>query len=201
VAPLADPYRVLGLRASASDTEVQAAFRRLARRHHPDLNRGSIDAARRFELVHQAYEEIRRARSAAGAPAAGAPASSAPAAGASVAGAPAAAEATSTGPGAADADARLDLDARLAALEREVRKAAARRDAAARDGAGGRAGSTPGRLGCGRSHPAEARRPSDEELGYYHTDDSLLRILDDAAELLAKRLAGQDEPAGADEIA
>jgi DnaJ-class molecular chaperone len=176
MAPLADPYRVLGLRTSASDAEVQAAFRRLARRHHPDLNGGSMDAARRFELVHQAYEEIRRARSANGACAAG---------GAAATDGVAAAARGAAATGATGAE----LDARLAALEQEVRRTAAGRGDTARTDPGSRTG----RPDPWRSRTGAPRRPSDEELGYYHTDDSLLQILDDAAESLARRLTGSDQ--------
>ena len=33
-----DPYRVLGLEPGASDDEVKAAYRKLAKKYHPDVN-------------------------------------------------------------------------------------------------------------------------------------------------------------------
>ena len=35
-----DPYKVLGLERGASDEEVKKAYRRLAKKYHPDLNPG-----------------------------------------------------------------------------------------------------------------------------------------------------------------
>ena len=40
------------------------------------------------------------------------------------------------------------------------------------------------------SHDQAARRPTPEELGYYSTDDSFTKIIDDAADQLAERLRG-----------
>ncbi|MHB1571563.1 MAG: J domain-containing protein, partial [Solirubrobacteraceae bacterium] len=57
-----DPYRVLGVSPSASEAEIRSAYRRLVQLHHPDHNAGSADAARRFELVQEAYAEVRRRR-------------------------------------------------------------------------------------------------------------------------------------------
>ena len=36
-----DPYRVLGVPQGASDDEIKAAYKRLAKKYHPDLNDGS----------------------------------------------------------------------------------------------------------------------------------------------------------------
>jgi curved DNA-binding protein CbpA len=60
-----DPYRILEVRYGADEEELRAAYRRLARKHHPDHNGGSPEAARRFEAVHEAYAEILRRREAA----------------------------------------------------------------------------------------------------------------------------------------
>jgi curved DNA-binding protein CbpA len=57
-----DPYQTLGVRPDATDDEVRAAYRRLVQLHHPDHNRGSADATRRFEEVQQAYATITEAR-------------------------------------------------------------------------------------------------------------------------------------------
>jgi DnaJ domain len=91
-----DPYQVLGVPRDASDEEVRSAYRRLAQLHHPDHNGGSLEAARRFEEVQDAYAEIVRRRR----------------------GAPAAQRATS------QAHVDPDLERQLTDLERELRNAA-----------------------------------------------------------------------------
>ena len=54
-----DPYKVLGLEPGASDEEVKRAYRRLAKKYHPDLNPGDQEAARRMQEVNAAYEQIK----------------------------------------------------------------------------------------------------------------------------------------------
>ena len=51
-----DPYSVLGVLRSASDKDIQRAFRKLAKQLHPDLNPGDKPAAERFKKASQAYE-------------------------------------------------------------------------------------------------------------------------------------------------
>jgi tetratricopeptide (TPR) repeat protein len=58
---LADDYRVLGLRTSASFTEVKASYRRLARKYHPDVNPGDLQAKEKFIQVTQAYQRLAEA--------------------------------------------------------------------------------------------------------------------------------------------
>jgi hypothetical protein len=53
-----DLYDVLGLPGTASDSEIRRAFRALAKRYHPDVNPGSLDAARRFVEVGKAAETL-----------------------------------------------------------------------------------------------------------------------------------------------
>lgn len=53
-----DPYTVLGVSRSASDEEIKKAYRKLARRFHPDLNRGSLAGETKFKEVVEAYEII-----------------------------------------------------------------------------------------------------------------------------------------------
>src|ERR1700674_1667322 len=58
--PLAmtDYYHVLGVKRSATATEIKSAYRKLARKHHPDVNRGSEKAAREFALLSLAYHTL-----------------------------------------------------------------------------------------------------------------------------------------------
>ena len=52
---------VLELDADADFKAVKAAYRRLAKEHHPDSNREDKDAAKQFQAVQAAYEVLRRA--------------------------------------------------------------------------------------------------------------------------------------------
>lgn len=54
-----DPYKVLGVSRDASDDEIKQAYRRLAKKYHPDLNPGDQEAARRMQEVNAAYEQIK----------------------------------------------------------------------------------------------------------------------------------------------
>jgi molecular chaperone DnaJ len=53
-----DLYIVLGLERSASPAEIKRAYRRLARRFHPDINPGDREAALRFRQILEAYETL-----------------------------------------------------------------------------------------------------------------------------------------------
>ena len=54
-----DPYKVLGVSPDASDEEIKRAYRKLAKKYHPDLNPGDQEAARKMQEVNQAYERIK----------------------------------------------------------------------------------------------------------------------------------------------
>ena len=54
-----DPYQVLGVSPGASDEEIKQAYRRLAKKYHPDRNPGDQEAARQMQRVNAAYEQIK----------------------------------------------------------------------------------------------------------------------------------------------
>ncbi|MDR6291819.1 MULTISPECIES: DnaJ C-terminal domain-containing protein [Inquilinus] len=51
-----DPYTVLGVPRTASDDDIRRAYRKLAKKHHPDLNQGDPRAEERFKSVSTAYD-------------------------------------------------------------------------------------------------------------------------------------------------
>lgn len=61
-----DPYEVLGISREAGADEIKSAYRRLARRYHPDVNPGDGDAEEHFKEIGAAYAVLsdpdRRAR-------------------------------------------------------------------------------------------------------------------------------------------
>jgi hypothetical protein len=157
-----DPYKILEVSPGATDEQIRAAYRRLVQLHHPDHNAGSAESARRFEEVQEAYARIRRLRGS-GTPAPEQPPPSSP-----------------------------DLEARLAAMEHELRQANEARKRAEQARAAAR------RAAREAAETAEGeQRPSDEELGYITTDDSLSKILADAREEFLGHLPeAHDQPAG-----
>jgi DnaJ-class molecular chaperone len=53
-----DYYATLGVSKSASEKEIKQAFRRLARKHHPDVNPGNAAAEAKFKELNEAYEVL-----------------------------------------------------------------------------------------------------------------------------------------------
>lgn len=60
---MADPYKVLGIGSSASDEEVTQAYRKLAKKYHPDLNPNSASAEDNMRRINAAYDQIQNERS------------------------------------------------------------------------------------------------------------------------------------------
>src|SRR5437773_6343284 len=53
-----DYYSTLGVPKTASEKEIKQAFRKLARKHHPDVNPGDKQAETRFKEINEAYEVL-----------------------------------------------------------------------------------------------------------------------------------------------
>lgn len=51
-----DLYQVLGLKKTASTAEIKSAYRKLARKYHPDLNKDDKNAAEKFKEISAAYD-------------------------------------------------------------------------------------------------------------------------------------------------
>src|SRR5882762_4611477 len=57
-----DYYEVLGVPRTATPKEITSAFRKLARKHHPDLNAGDKQAETRFKEISQAHDVLSDAK-------------------------------------------------------------------------------------------------------------------------------------------
>ena len=53
-----DYYKLLGLDKSASQAEVKKAYRKLARKYHPDLNPNDKEAQAKFQQINEAHEVL-----------------------------------------------------------------------------------------------------------------------------------------------
>jgi len=56
--PQKDLYQVLGVSRTASAEEIKKAYRKLARKHHPDINPGSKEAEERFKEISLAHDVL-----------------------------------------------------------------------------------------------------------------------------------------------
>ena len=55
---MADYYGVLGVSRNASENEIRQAYRKLARQHHPDVNRDDKGSEDRFKSINEAYSVL-----------------------------------------------------------------------------------------------------------------------------------------------
>ena len=53
-----DYYKTLGVNKSSSEKEIKQAYRKLARKYHPDVNPGDKQAEQRFKEINEAYEVL-----------------------------------------------------------------------------------------------------------------------------------------------
>src|SRR5438093_1543828 len=53
-----DYYKTLGVDHNADEKSIRAAYRKLARKHHPDVNRGDKASEDKFKEVNEAYEVL-----------------------------------------------------------------------------------------------------------------------------------------------
>lgn len=53
-----DYYKILGIKREASEPEIKQAYRRLARKHHPDVNPGDKSAEAKFKEINEAHEVL-----------------------------------------------------------------------------------------------------------------------------------------------
>src|SRR5215217_1402177 len=53
-----DYYKILGLDKSATEAQIKSAYRKLARKHHPDLNPSDKEAHKKFQQINEANEVL-----------------------------------------------------------------------------------------------------------------------------------------------
>jgi molecular chaperone DnaJ len=58
-----DPYSILGIDPGATDEELTQAYRRMAKKYHPDINPGNKTAELKMREINAAYEQIKKQKS------------------------------------------------------------------------------------------------------------------------------------------
>ena len=53
-----DYYEVLGVDKNASEAEIKRAYRKVAKKYHPDMNPGDKEAEEKFKEAAEAYEVL-----------------------------------------------------------------------------------------------------------------------------------------------
>lgn len=53
-----DYYKILGVDKSASDEDIKKAYKKLAKKHHPDLHKNSPEAKQKFQQINEAHEVL-----------------------------------------------------------------------------------------------------------------------------------------------
>src|SRR5262245_28079479 len=53
-----DYYAVLGVSSTASDKDISSAYKKLAKKFHPDANQGNAEAEERFKEISAAYDVL-----------------------------------------------------------------------------------------------------------------------------------------------
>jgi len=53
-----DYYKILGVDRKATDKDIKKAYRRLAKKYHPDVNQGNKEAEQKFKLANEAYHVL-----------------------------------------------------------------------------------------------------------------------------------------------
>ncbi|MBQ3419832.1 MAG: J domain-containing protein [Erysipelotrichaceae bacterium] len=56
---MTDPYTVLGVSKDASEEQIKDAYRKLAKKYHPDLNPNNEEAASKMKEINAAYDQIK----------------------------------------------------------------------------------------------------------------------------------------------
>ena len=53
-----DYYEIMGVPKTATEAEIKKAYRKLARKYHPDVNPGEKSAEEKFKEMNEAYEVL-----------------------------------------------------------------------------------------------------------------------------------------------